>query len=1238
MGDTVWKYKNSVMFIIAIVCIISAVSSVNAADNVTNSTCLADSAWPGYQNDEGKTGQSNYTGPQVNATKWTYNNITVHGSAAIGKNGNVHVAGDDGVLYTFNSDGKLLWYYVTRSNIYGSPTIGNDGTIYFSNWANATTYAIKSDGTFIWECTTGGYNFGSSPVIGSDGTVYIPSTNSTNGALYAIDTNGKVKWAYNMGIIRATSPVMGSDGTIYMADYDGVVYAINTDGTLKWSHRLKYPLKGVDYYVNIDYNTPILGPDGTIYIATHNGRYIGKDKNEIRSYIGVLYAFTDNGTGYEDKWYYDFGEALYGSPAISSNGTIYIISASGLQILDPDGNRRSYNAGEITETGLTSPAIGKDGTIYFGSGKNFYALTSSGDLKWKHATGNVVGSPAIGSDGTLYIGTLEGAFYAFNDIVADFVVGTVKGTTLTQKFTGSTTGTPKSWKWEFGDGTTSTEQNPIHTYKKAGKFTVTLTVLLQDGTTVTRTKKITITKQDITAPKVTDNLKGGTYNNTQHVKLTATDDSNKAVVYYTMDGSDPRTSSTRRICEGSVAVTDSMTFKYAAVDPSGNWSPVYTKNYKIIDVVYVQKASNYDNKTINKAIQAILDGASPGSNIIFKGSSYENLQLVINKKLNIISNVGTKIITNLSGFSVFLINGTKASGTIISGFNIVTNTNSGILVNNADNVTISDVQISSNRETGIMVNGSSNTTIENSTLKDSLMGVQIYNSSKTLINKNTITGNQLKGVMIDGSTNTTVSNSSITGNGDNSSTETDDGGIYIQNSNQVYIRYNEITNNFMGISTSNVSNLIVNNNTISDNFVDGIYLTGYARNVTIKYNTIQRNANGIGIDYHNNSEKIDIYSNLISNSVNREDKIKIHSDYGWFTSGDGVTFGINYITATGESIKHNVIAFNEYRDVDGHDELNHGDNELPVGPNVYTNDFVSMDTNFCCKINTKPAKIELDQVGNVLTVYFRDGETGEIITDLPPIDVTIIINNRAYQVRTEDGIATLTVPPSDLNGEAVAKFANNMVKKLVLGQKGGEDNYVYINPNRRGFFISIDDEDNNNDEDDNNDNDNGGNDDNNNGNGNDGDDNNNGNGDDGGDNNNGNDGDDNNNGNNNDNGNDDEDNGSGNDGSNNGNDGGPNDGNSDGSTNDPGSESDSGSSSDDESTDSLAVGTAAALSGASSPGSDSSSQSGSSKTVQELILNENSPWGILVIILLIILVAGAYYRNDIMNMIKKSRK
>ncbi len=61
--------------------------------------------------------------------------------------------------------------------------------------------------------------------------------------------------------------------------------------------------------------------------------------------------------------------------------------------------------------------------------------------------------------------------------VADFVGSPTSGNApLTVNFTDQSTGNPTSWSWDFGDGNTSTAQNPSHTYNAAGTYTVTLTV------------------------------------------------------------------------------------------------------------------------------------------------------------------------------------------------------------------------------------------------------------------------------------------------------------------------------------------------------------------------------------------------------------------------------------------------------------------------------------------------------------------------------------------------------------------------------------------------------------------------------------------------------------------------------------------------------------------------------------------------------------------------------------------
>ena len=78
--------------------------------------------------------------------------------------------------------------------------------------------------------------------------------------------------------------------------------------------------------------------------------------------------------------------------------------------------------------------------------------------------------------------------------VANFSATPTSGTApLTVNFHNSSTGDIKSWAWSFGDGGTSTAQNPAYTYAKAGTYDVTLTATTATGSKVTKTLKGYIT-------------------------------------------------------------------------------------------------------------------------------------------------------------------------------------------------------------------------------------------------------------------------------------------------------------------------------------------------------------------------------------------------------------------------------------------------------------------------------------------------------------------------------------------------------------------------------------------------------------------------------------------------------------------------------------------------------------------------------------------------------------------------
>jgi PKD repeat protein len=87
---------------------------------------------------------------------------------------------------------------------------------------------------------------------------------------------------------------------------------------------------------------------------------------------------------------------------------------------------------------------------------------------------------------------------------ADFRGDRTKGVTpFTVKFTDMTTGNPTRWKWDFGDGATSSEKNPTHIYSTTGtsstnKFTVTLSALNSYGEdTATKIEYIMVTQSPI---------------------------------------------------------------------------------------------------------------------------------------------------------------------------------------------------------------------------------------------------------------------------------------------------------------------------------------------------------------------------------------------------------------------------------------------------------------------------------------------------------------------------------------------------------------------------------------------------------------------------------------------------------------------------------------------------------------------------------------------------------------------
>jgi gliding motility-associated-like protein len=129
---------------------------------------------------------------------------------------------------------------------------------------------------------------------------------------------------------------------------------------------------------------------------------------------------------------------------------------------------------------------------------------------WDFGNGNTSSSPntsAVFDSGTynikLRVVTVQGcvdSVVLFSGVkvgtppLADFSANpnNVCAFTPTQ-FTDLSTGNPDEWFWIFGDGNTSNQRNPIHTYQIPGTYTVTLTAYNNRcANTITRTAYITV--------------------------------------------------------------------------------------------------------------------------------------------------------------------------------------------------------------------------------------------------------------------------------------------------------------------------------------------------------------------------------------------------------------------------------------------------------------------------------------------------------------------------------------------------------------------------------------------------------------------------------------------------------------------------------------------------------------------------------------------------------------------------
>ncbi|MCK9579856.1 MAG: PKD domain-containing protein [Methanoregula sp.] len=151
---------------------------------------------------------------------------------------------------------------------------------------------------------------------------------------------------------------------------------------------------------------------------------------------------------------------------------------------------------QFNDTSTNTPTswtwvFGDGGTSY--EQNPVYEYTDAGNYTVTLTAANSVGSDTNYTSAYINVDAATAPVASF---MADVRTGS---SPFTVQFTDTSTYNPTSWYWSFGDGSTSTEQNPAHSYSYTGSFTVSLTASNLGGSqTSSSSEYITVTSSDLT--------------------------------------------------------------------------------------------------------------------------------------------------------------------------------------------------------------------------------------------------------------------------------------------------------------------------------------------------------------------------------------------------------------------------------------------------------------------------------------------------------------------------------------------------------------------------------------------------------------------------------------------------------------------------------------------------------------------------------------------------------------------
>ena len=259
------------------------------------------------------------------------------------------------------------------------------------------------------------------------------------------------------------------------------------------------------------------------------------------------------------------------------------------------------------------------------------------------------------------------------------------------------------------------------------------------------------------------------------------------------------------------------------------------------DVLSTESLYNIHSSATNDEIQSIIDNSKSGDTIQFNDNSYNNISIVVNKKLNIVSNKNSRIYTSDSisakaqgmgianTFGFYFTN--LASGSTLKGLTIVGNADYDIIVEGGSSISIIGNTISHGKKAGILLNNSKYLTVKENIIKDNYDGIYLNNLNRSNFTNNRIFSNSHDGIFAEYAVLNNITSNRVYSNGLD--------GFHLENSKANSILKNKIIDNAVSglrLEGYTTRNKIMGNN-ISLNCIN-IYANSYSTEDNITHNTI----------------------------------------------------------------------------------------------------------------------------------------------------------------------------------------------------------------------------------------------------------------------------------------------------------------------------------------------------------------------------------------------------------------